>query len=101
MAAPAKFLFDTDFSAPDRRERPSTPAEVAQKVAEAWVSVFERQQTPGTELVFRCDVPVPWIGDGELVYAAPQAVGIFEARAEGGLDGAADEADAERDQPCP
>jgi flagellar assembly protein FliH len=35
MASPAKFLFDTDFSAPDRRERPSTPAEVAQKVAEA------------------------------------------------------------------
>jgi flagellar assembly protein FliH len=35
MAAPAKFLFDTDFSAPDRRERPSTPAEVAQKVAAA------------------------------------------------------------------
>jgi flagellar assembly protein FliH len=35
MAAPAKFLFDTDFSAPDRRERPATPAEVAQKIAAA------------------------------------------------------------------
>src|ERR1700744_4170150 len=36
MAAPAKFLFDMDFSAPDRmRERPATPAEVAQKVAAA------------------------------------------------------------------
>ena len=36
MAAPAKFLFDTDFSAPDRmRERAVSPAEVAQKVAEA------------------------------------------------------------------
>lgn len=36
MAAPAKFLFDTDFSAPDRsRERAPTPAEVAQKVADA------------------------------------------------------------------
>ena len=35
MAAPAKFLFDTDFSAPDRRERAATPAEVAQKVAAA------------------------------------------------------------------
>jgi flagellar assembly protein FliH len=35
MVAPAKFLFDTDFAAPDRtRERP-TQAEVAQKVAEA------------------------------------------------------------------
>jgi flagellar assembly protein FliH len=36
MAAPAKFLFDTDFSAPDKmRERAATPAEVAQKVAAA------------------------------------------------------------------
>ena len=36
MAAPAKFLFDMDFSAPDRmRERPATPAEIAQKVAAA------------------------------------------------------------------
>ncbi len=36
MAAPAKFLFDTDFSAPDRmRERAATPAEVAQKIAAA------------------------------------------------------------------
>ncbi len=36
MAAPAKFLFDMDFSAPDKnRERPATPAEVAQKLAAA------------------------------------------------------------------
>jgi len=36
MSAPAKFLFDTDFSAPDRmRERPAIPSEVAQKVAAA------------------------------------------------------------------
>ena len=34
MASPAKFLFDTDFAAP-ARERPATPAEVAQKVADA------------------------------------------------------------------
>jgi len=34
MAAPAKFLFDTDFSAP-ARERASTPAELAQKLAAA------------------------------------------------------------------
>jgi flagellar assembly protein FliH len=34
MAAPAKFLFDTDFGAPDRsREKAATAAEVAQKVA--------------------------------------------------------------------
>jgi flagellar assembly protein FliH len=36
MAAPAKFLFDTDFSAPDKkRERPATPVEIAQKIASA------------------------------------------------------------------
>ena len=36
MAAPAKFLFDTDFSAPDRsREKAATAAEIAQKVAAA------------------------------------------------------------------
>jgi flagellar assembly protein FliH len=36
MAAPAKFLFDMDFSAPDKsRERAATPAEIAQKVAAA------------------------------------------------------------------
>jgi flagellar assembly protein FliH len=36
MAAPAKFLFDTDFSAPDRsREKAATAAEVAQKIAAA------------------------------------------------------------------
>ena len=36
MAAPAKFLFDMDFSAPDKkRERPATAAEVAQKIAAA------------------------------------------------------------------
>jgi flagellar assembly protein FliH len=36
MAAPAKFLFDMDFSAPDRmRERPATAAEIAQKIAAA------------------------------------------------------------------
>jgi len=36
MAAPAKFLFDVDFSAPDKsREKPATPAEIAQKIADA------------------------------------------------------------------
>ena len=36
MAAPAKFLFDTDFAAPDKtRERPATPSEIAQKIASA------------------------------------------------------------------
>ncbi len=36
MAAPAKFLFDTDFAAPDKtRERPATPTEIAQRIAAA------------------------------------------------------------------
>ena len=36
MASPAKFLFDMDFSAPDKgRERPATALEVAQKIASA------------------------------------------------------------------
>jgi flagellar assembly protein FliH len=36
MAAPAKFLFDTDFSAPAKsRERAATTAEIAQRVADA------------------------------------------------------------------
>ena len=32
MAAPAKFLFEMDFSAPDRL---ATPSEIAQKIAAA------------------------------------------------------------------
>jgi flagellar assembly protein FliH len=36
MAQPAKFMFDMDFAAPDKaREKPATPAEIAQKVAAA------------------------------------------------------------------
>jgi flagellar assembly protein FliH len=36
MTAPAKFLFDMDFSAPNKtRERPATPSEIAQKIASA------------------------------------------------------------------
>jgi len=35
MAAPAKFLFDTDFSAPDWARERATAAEVAEKVAAA------------------------------------------------------------------
>ena len=36
MATPAKFLFDMDFSAPDKgRERQATPSEIAQRIASA------------------------------------------------------------------
>jgi flagellar assembly protein FliH len=41
MAAPAKFLFDLDFSAPDKaREKPATPAEIAQKIAAAEAKAY-------------------------------------------------------------
>jgi flagellar assembly protein FliH len=40
MAAPAKFLFDMDFSAPDKRERPATSAEIAQKIAAAEAGAY-------------------------------------------------------------
>jgi len=41
MAQPAKFLFDTDFSAPERqRERPATTAEIAQKIAVAEAQAY-------------------------------------------------------------
>ena len=41
MAAPAKFLFDTDFSAPDKaRVRADTPAEIVQKIASAEASAY-------------------------------------------------------------
>jgi flagellar assembly protein FliH len=36
MAAPAKFLFDVDFAAPDKARAPAiTPAEIAEKIANA------------------------------------------------------------------
>jgi flagellar assembly protein FliH len=35
MASPAKFMFDIDFSAPDKSREKASPAEVAQKVAVA------------------------------------------------------------------
>lgn len=41
MAAPAKFLFDVDFSAPDKsRERAATPAEIAARVAQAETQAY-------------------------------------------------------------
>ncbi|WP_315787603.1 MULTISPECIES: FliH/SctL family protein [unclassified Bradyrhizobium] len=42
MAQPAKFLFDTDFAAPEKttRERAATSAEIAQKVAAAEAAAY-------------------------------------------------------------
>ena len=42
MAAPAKFLFDNDFGAPDRtREKAASAAEVAQRIAEAEARAYQ------------------------------------------------------------
>ena len=42
MAAPAKFLFDNDFAAPDRtREKAASAAEVAQKIAETEARAYQ------------------------------------------------------------
>jgi flagellar assembly protein FliH len=35
MAAPAKFLFDVDFAAPDKKEKAATAAEIATMIADA------------------------------------------------------------------
>jgi len=41
MAAPAKFMFDMDFAAPDKaREKPPTAADIAQKVAAAEAKAY-------------------------------------------------------------
>jgi flagellar assembly protein FliH len=41
MAAPAKFLFDMDFAAPDKTRAPAiTPAEIAEKVAHAEAQAY-------------------------------------------------------------
>jgi len=60
------------------------PAEVGRGVVvgvpEVWVSVFERAQKTDSELLFRCDVPVPWMGSDGLVNAVPTSVGVYEAR---------------------
>jgi len=48
MAAPAKFLFDMDFGAPEKsRERPATSAEVAQKVAAAEAAAYRKGYDAG------------------------------------------------------
>ncbi|HMD45490.1 MAG TPA: hypothetical protein VKG43_04990 [Acidimicrobiales bacterium] len=56
-------------------------------VPEVWAGVFERAQKPDTELLFRCDVPVPWMGPTGLVNGVPTAVGVFEAHREAAAAG--------------
>jgi flagellar assembly protein FliH len=48
MTAPAKFLFDNDFGAPERtRERPATAAEVEQKIAAAEARAYREGYDAG------------------------------------------------------
>ena len=48
MAAPAKFLFDMDFGAPDKtREKPATPSEIAQKIASAEARAYQNGYDAG------------------------------------------------------
>ncbi|HKH01682.1 MAG TPA: FliH/SctL family protein [Bradyrhizobium sp.] len=48
MAAPAKFLFDMDFSAQDQtRERPPTSSEIAQKIASAEARAYAQGRESG------------------------------------------------------
>lgn len=49
-------------------------------VPEVWVGVLERLLAPGHDLVLRCDVPVPWVGDEGVAGAVPTAVGVFVPR---------------------
>jgi hypothetical protein len=44
---------------------------------EVWVGILERQCHPSASLVFRCDVPVPWVADGGLANAVPTTAGAF------------------------
>ncbi len=42
MGAPAKFLFDIDFSEKAAKAKPATPAEIAEKIAEAESAAYAR-----------------------------------------------------------
>lgn len=50
-------------------------------VLEVWAGILERYRSEGSELVFRCDVPVPWIGDGGLTNVVPRTVAVYESHA--------------------
>ena len=50
---------------------------------EVWVGILERQCRAGSSIVFRCEVPVPWIADAGLSNATPTTAGVFEVSADG------------------
>lgn len=54
---------------------------------EAWVGVLERQARSGSAVAFRCDVPVPWVGDDGLSNATPTTAAAYEVVGSAPLDG--------------
>jgi len=46
-------------------------------VLEVWAGILERHYAE-TNLAFRSDVPVPWVGDGGLTNAVPTTVAVYE-----------------------
>jgi len=68
MAAPAKFLFDTDFSAPNKaRERAATPEEITRQIAAAEARAYRDgfdagQQEAGAESERRAALALEEIG---------------------------------------
>jgi hypothetical protein len=47
-------------------------------VPEVWCSILERQRRPGSTMVYRCDVPMPWVSANGLTNAIPTTVGVYE-----------------------
>ena len=86
MAAPAKFLFDTDFAAPDRSRAPViTPAEMAEKIAQAEAHAYRAgfdaaQREAKAEADRRMALALEQIGIAAVTVA--QSVGGIENKME-------------------
>lgn len=73
----------------DWQQEPDGRHGVVVGVPEVWVGVFERLHDGN--LVLRCNVPLPWVGDDGLTGAVPSSVGVFVPRHGGADDPAPDE----------
>ncbi len=67
----------------DWRQEPDGRRGVVVGVPEVWIGVFERLYATDGDLVLRCNVPVPWVGDDGLTGAVPSSVGVFVPRHDG------------------